>query len=172
MSLSSLATRSKIEAAIGPQAANRISKLMEAEVPQLATRAAVSRGSATAVRQAGQQGVTEATTPGVLGTLVREGPIGGPVGAVRRITQVLTDTTPQADQARRAALMQEIATALTEVRGKNTGKALDAINSAIAGQPLSEAKSRMIANALSTTGALAAFRAGTSAAQQAQEGAQ
>ena len=171
-SLSSRATTAKIEAAIGPEAARRISKLMEAEVPQLATRAAVSRGSATAVRQAGQQGVTEATAPGVLGTLVREGPIGGPVGAVRRITQVLTDTTPQADQARRAALMQEIATSLTEVRGTNVTKALDAINEAIAGQPLSEAKSRMIANALSVTGSLAAFRGGTRAAQQPEEGAQ
>ena len=115
--------------------------------------------------------VTEATAPGVLGTLVREGPIGGPVGAVRRITQVLTDTTPQADQARRAALMQEIATSLTEVRGTNVTKALDAINEAIAGQPLSEAKSRMIANALSVTGSLAAFRGGTRAAQQPEEGA-
>ncbi len=163
-SLSSRATRSKIEAAIGPASANRISGLMEAEVPQLATRAAVSRGSATAVRQAGQEAVTEATTPGVLGTIAR----GEPVGAVRRISQVLTDTTPQADQARRAALMQEIATALTEVRGTNAGKALDAINSAIAGQPLSEAKSRLIARTLSATGALAAFSAGQPAAQQLQ----
>ena len=165
-SLSSRATRSKIEAAIGPQAANRISKLMEAEVPQLATRAAVSRGSATAVRQAGQEAVSEATTPGVLGTIAR----GEPVGAVRRITQVLTDTTPQADQARRAVLMQEIATSLTEVRGTNVTKALDAINEAIAGQPLSEAKSRMIANALAVTGSLAAFQAGTRAAQQPEKG--
>jgi hypothetical protein len=167
-SLSSRATTAKIEAAIGPEAARRISKLMEAEVPQLATRAAVSRGSATAVRQAGQAAVDEVTTPGVLGTLAR----GEPVGAVRRITQVLADTTPQADQARRAALMQEIATSLTEVRGTNVTKALDAINEAIAGQPLSEAKSRMIANALSVTGSLAAFRGGTRAAQQPEEGAQ
>ena len=67
--------------------------------------------------------------------------------------------------------MQEIATSLTEVRGTNVSKALDAINEAIAGQPLSEAKSRMVANALSATGALAAFNIGTKAKADQSEGA-
>ena len=164
-SLSSRATKTKIEAAIGSEASARISKLMEAELPQLSTRAAVNKGTATAVRQAGQDAITEATTPGVLGTLAR----GDAVNSVKRITQVLTDTTPQADQAQRAALMQEIATALTEVRGSNAAKALDSINLAIEGQPLSEAKSKMIARTITASGILGAFSAGKPAAQQLQQ---
>jgi len=148
--LSPEAVRNKLEAAIGPESAKKILDLVAEEMPQLQTRAAVARGSATAVRTAGREAIEEELTPGVLGSVMR----GNPVNAGRRVTQILTDTTPQADNARKMALMTEIAEVLTDVKGPEASNAMAIIQRAMEGQPVSDAQAAAIARALTTIGVL------------------
>lgn len=155
--LSSRKTRGKIEAAIGKPATERITRLMRKELPMLETRGAVARGSQTAYRRAGQEAITEELTPGMVGEAAR----GQPVNAAKRIFQVINDTTPQADAGRRAKVLEEIATALTQKKGRGAEKALTAIHQAMRGQPISNAQSRLIANLVGGSVPLAGYPTAT-----------
>lgn len=135
--------RDKLRVLLGPDEFNRLMPEIDKAVSTQGMRASVATNSKTAVRSAIQGSVDDVTAPGPLGTLAR----GEPVDATKRLTQVLMDTTPEMDALRKEQLWSEIATVLSERRGNRSAQAaLDMINRAIAGQPLSEAEARLIAN--------------------------
>ena len=152
--LSSEANQNKIRAAIGDAATDKIMKLVKEELPQLQTRAAVARGSQTAYREAGRQSIEDTLSPGIMGRAAR----GKPVEAVQTISQALTDTTTQADAGRKAAVLQEVAEALTQTRGESAARLMKIIDDAMAGQPITDAQARQIAVAIVSSGALTSYQ--------------
>lgn len=155
--LSSRANREKVELVLGQSRANALFKQLDEAGAQLATRAAVARNSATASRLAGQQMVNELTAPGALGSLMQ----GEPGQAMRQIVQLFTGQGGEAVNARKQQIYAEIAQALTGMRGQQAQDALQIVERAIAGQPVSSAEAARIARTLTTGGALAAYQTGT-----------
>jgi hypothetical protein len=155
--LSSRANREKVELVLGTARANALFKQLDEAGAQLATRAAVARNSATASRLAGQQMVNEITSPGALGSLMQ----GEPGQAMRQIVQLFTGQGSEAQMARKQAIYGEIAQALTGMRGQQAQDALQIVERAIAGQPVSSAEAARIARTLTTGGAIAAYQSGT-----------
>lgn len=164
--LSSRANREKVETVLGTSRANALFKQLDEAGAQLATRAAVARNSATASRLAGQQMVNEITDPGALGSLMR----GEPGQAMRQIVQLFTGQGGEAQMARKQQIYAEIATALTGMRGQQAQDALQIVERAIAGQPVSSAEAARIARTLTTGGALAAYQTGTQLQRTSQYG--
>lgn len=154
--LSSRANREKVEMVLGPARADALFRQLDEAGTQLATRAAVARNSATASRLAGQQMVNEITSPGALGSLMQ----GEPGQALRQIVQLFTGQGGEAQMARKQAIYGEIAQALTGMRGQQAQDALQIVERAIAGQPISSAEAARIARTLTTGGALAAYQSG------------
>lgn len=155
--MSSRANREKVEMVLGKPRADALMRTIDEAAAQLATRSAVARNSATASRLAGKEAIDAITEPGALSTLLA----GRPVDAGRKLVQLFTGSTAEAQTAQKQAIYAEIATALTKMRGPDAQLALEAVNKAIAGQPVSSAEAARIARALTTGGALAAYQTGT-----------
>lgn len=164
--LSSRANREKVELVLGPARADALFRQLDEAGAQLATRAAVARNSATASRLAGQQMVSELTDPGALGSLMS----GEPGKAMRQIVQLFTGQGGEAVTARKQQLYGEIAQALTGMRGQQAQDALQIVERAIAGQPISSAEAARIARTLTTGGAIAAYQSGNRLPQTSQYG--
>lgn len=156
--LRSRRTQENMETLLGPKDAQRLYRELDQNVVSLELRAAIARNSATARRQAIAGQVEGITAPGALGTLLS----GEPVNATKRIVQAVTGTTPEARALRQMGIYDEIATALTGLRGQQAEQALRLTERAIAGDALTEAQSRIIARALTTPAALASYATFTS----------
>lgn len=155
--MSSRANREKVETILGKPRADALMRTLDEAAAQLGTRSAVARNSATASRLAGKEAIDAITEPGALATLLQ----GQPVEAGRKLVQLFTGRTSEAATAQKQAIYAEIAQALTQMRGPQAQDALQAVNKAIAGQPVSSAEAARIARALTTGGALAAYQTGT-----------
>jgi hypothetical protein len=156
--LRSRAMRDNMEALLGPRDAERLYRELDQNVVSLELRAAIARNSATARRQAISGQVEQITDPGALGALLS----GRPVNAVQRIVQTVTGTSPEARTLRQMGIYDEIATALTGLRGQQAEQALRLVERAMAGDALTETQARVIARALTTPAALAAYATATS----------
>lgn len=155
--LSSRANREKVASAIGDAQARKLFSIIDRETVKLELRAAVANNSATAIRRAGKEAMDTEMAPGVVGRAARA----EPVGAFKEIVQILTNTTPQADLAKRQARYADIAKALTSIRGQDAQDALQAVRKAMQGQPMAEAEARSIANMLTGSLALGGYQTGT-----------
>lgn len=155
--LSSRANREKVSSVLGESQARKLFDVIDRATMKLELRAGVSRNSATAIRTAGREAMDTQLAPGAVGTLAR----GKPVNAGQRIIQTLTNTTPQADLARRQALYAEIAESLTSIRGPEAERAMGLVRQAMRGQPLSEAQARQVANLITAAGAIGGYQTGT-----------
>lgn len=123
------------------------------EIDRIATdfelRAAVAANSRTAVRQAVQGEITEATRAGVLSRIMSD-----PLRAPQLITQALTGTSEAATAARQAGLYEEIVDALTRTRGAaEAERIMRRVGGAIGTEPISQARADYLARQI--TGALA-----------------
>lgn len=155
--MSSRASREKVETILGKPRADALMRTLDEAAAQLATRSAVARNSATASRLAGKEAIDAITEPGAFATLMQ----GQPVEAGRKLVQLFTGRTSEAATAQKQAIYAEIAQALTQMRGPQAQDALQAVNKAIAGQPVSSAEAALIARVVTTGGALAAYQTGT-----------
>lgn len=142
--LTSRANREKVELLLGPRQAAAFFRDFDEAVMALELRAAVAANSRTAVRQGVQADVRMQTEPGTLAMLAQ----GQPVQATRRMVQVMTGQTPEAQALREQGIYQEIAQALTGIRNHNAARAIQAIERAMAGQPMREVEAQMIARLL------------------------
>jgi hypothetical protein len=156
--LRSRSMRENMEVLLGPREADRLYRELDENVVSLELRAAIARNSATARRQAITGQVEAITDPGTLGVLLS----GEPVNAVKRIVQTVTGATPEARALRQMGIYDEIATALTGLRGQQAQQALRLVERAMAGDALTETQARVIARALTTPAALAAYATATS----------
>lgn len=154
--LTSRDAREKLGLLLGSDAP-ALEQAIDRAASSLGLRAAVSQNSKTAVRQAIQGAGQEIVEPGALGTLTR----GQPLDAAGRITQEVFATAPRHDAERIASMWADVARAMTETRGASaSAEALEVINKAIAGQSISDAEARLIANEIATGLLLSADRSG------------
>lgn len=164
--LRSRSMRDKMETLLGPQDAERLYRELDENVVSLELRAAIARNSATARRQAVAGKVEDITSPGALQMLVAEGPEAGPVNAARRLVAVMTGTTREARALRQMGIYDEIAQTLVGLRGQQAQQALRLVERAMAGDALNQTQARVIARALTTPAAMAAYAGGRAEAQQ------
>jgi hypothetical protein len=74
----------------------------------------------------------------------------------------MTGTTSEARALRQMGIYDEIATALTGLRGQQAQQALGLVERAMAGDALTETQARIVARALTTPAALASYEMATS----------
>lgn len=154
--LTSRDAREKLGLLLGGDAP-ALEQAIDRAASSLGLRASVSQNSKTAVRQAIQGAGQDIVEPGVIGTLAR----GQPLDAAGRITQEAFATAPRHDADRMASMWADVARAMTETRGAEaSSEALQVINKAIAGQSISDAEARLIANEIATGLLLSGNRSG------------
>ena len=164
--LSSRAMKFKLTAMLGEDGANRLIKELDENLTSLELRAVIARNSATAQRLATKSAVEDVTSPGALEMLVSEGPEAGPINATKRVVSVITGTTKEARALRQMGIYDEIAEALVGLRGQQAKDALKLVERAMAGDALNQTQARIIAKALTSPAAAAAYGWGTAEAQQ------
>lgn len=153
--LGSRSSKEKLRALLGADEFNRVWPQIEKVISSQEMVAAVATNSKTAVRQNVEGAVSDILEPGVVGTAAR----GKAVNTTERLVQELLNTTPGADAARREKIWAEIAQVLSERRGsKSAQAALQYIEKAISGQPLTEAQARLIAREAGVAGLLSGSR--------------
>lgn len=139
--------------------ASRLFGELEKMADVLVLRAAVARGSATAIRAAGQQQMREEVAPGIFRSVV--GNIGNPFDAARELSRGAVGIDARSIGEREAAYYAEIADALTRIRGPEAQRALVAVKNAMAGQPMKDADAALIGRALSGSAAIGAYQTGS-----------
>lgn len=145
-SLSSRANQTKMKMLLGSGEADKMFAKLDEATTAFELRAALAQNSKTAIRQSIQGGVRQQTAPGTLETLAS----GKPVDAAKRFVQIFTGSTDEAQALREAGIYEEIATALTTVRGRKASAALKAVQRAMNGQSISEQEASFIGTVLAT----------------------
>jgi len=157
--------KSKLRALLGKTDYDRLMPQLDEAISSQNMAASVAGNSRTAIRGAIQGRVDEITEPGVVGRAAR----GQPVDATQSLVQELLATTPGDDVARKEQIWSEIAEVLSQRRGNRSAQAaLKYINDAIAGNPMTEAQARLVANQF----LLGVQSGGTASAQRLQSASQ
>ena len=155
--LRSRSARAKMTTVLGEKEAAQLFDTLDENLTALELRAAIATNSKTAQRQGIKGALDASTAPGAIGTLMR----GEPVNATRRVVQFLTGKTPEMAALRQQGILDEIATALTGIRGEAAKSALASVQSALNGQPVTEAQATLIARVLGSGAAVGGYQTGT-----------
>ena len=149
-------SRDKLRLLLGDQEFGRLWPQIEKVIATQEVVAGVAKNSATARRASINRMADEVMEPGVLGTIARN-PVS--LNSTEKLAQFLTNTTKETDAATRQKIWTEIAQLLSERRGSaSTTAALKYINNALAGQQLTSAQSKFIAELLTTGAAVSGIR--------------
>lgn len=144
--MSSRGNRAKVQAVLGPERTSRLYAELDRAEAALALRAATTRNSATAIREATQRQVADETQPGLVRRTLGEA--GNPLDAGREVTRSAAGTDAASISRRQQAIFAEIADTLVNTRGPDARRALIAVRRAMAGQPLRDADVQLIQNAV------------------------
>jgi hypothetical protein len=158
--MSSDNARAKIRSLMGAEAETLLRQIDEAAQSAI-VRAAVSTNSKTAIRTGIRESVEEMTTPGILGQAMA----GDPINTSKSLIQAITGQTAEYTAIQRQRIFEDIARALTEKKGKTAQAALDYLEQAMRGQPLTAAQNEFLARQVAGT----AMIAGIPAAQELGE---
>jgi hypothetical protein len=158
--LSSRANRSKLRLILGDTKAKDLLDELDRSATALALRAAVARNSDTAIRQSIQGQVAAEATPGLVRRTLGRG--GNPLDAAQTITEEIAGIDPRTMSNAEKAIFDEIATALTRIRGPEAQRALFAVRKALEGQPIKDAEAeiigRLIGGGVAATGGQAGLQ--------------
>ena len=144
--LSSKNARKKIKAMLGAEADALLKQIDEA-AQSASVRAALAVNSKTAQRTAIRESVEQVTQPGVFGTAMR----GEPLMTSQKLIQAVSGQTDEFTEAQKQRIFEEISRALTQRRGRSAQEALRLINSAMEGQPLTDAQNQFLAQQIALT---------------------
>lgn len=136
--------REKLETIVGPGPAANFIRQLDEEIAAVELRAAVNPNSATFRRGDILQTIRGQTQPGIVQSLLRD----GPVRATQNLTRALSGMTDEALMARDQGILDEIATILTQTRGRDAQEALRIVQRSIAGQEMNENQARIVARIL------------------------
>jgi hypothetical protein len=156
-STSSPAAREKISMLLPPQQAQALIDRLDETMMSLELRAAIARNSATAQRTAAQGRFNAQMDPGVVDLLKA----GRGLKAYERLVQEISGETPAAVALRNAGVHDQIAYALTNIRGQDARDALALINQTRQGRELTQRQQQFVARVLSRPAAVGAFTAST-----------
>jgi hypothetical protein len=155
--MSSSNARAKIRALMGAEA-DALLKQVDEAAQSAVVRTAMATNSKTAIRGNIKQTVEELTTPGVLGQAMA----GEPINSSKALIQAITGQTKEFTAQQRQRIFEDISRALTEKRGQTAVAALDYLEQAMRGQPLTAAQNEFLARQIAGT----AMIAGIPAAQE------
>lgn len=155
--MSSSNARAKIRALMGAEA-DALLKQVDEAAQSAVVRTAMATNSKTAIRGSIKQTVQEMTTPGVLGQAMA----GEPINSSKALIQAITGQTEEFTAQQRQRIFEDIAKALTEKRGNTALAALDYLEQAMRGQPLTAAQNEFLARQIAGTTIIA----GVPAAQE------
>lgn len=158
--LSSDNARKKIKTMLGAEADALLKQIDEA-AQSASVRAALSVNSKTAQRQSIRKSVEDVTQPGVIGSAMR----GEPLLTSQRLIQAVSGQTDEFTEAQKQRIFEEISRALTERKGRSAQEALRLINTAMQGQPLTDAQNQFLAQQI----ALSLYGGTTPAAAQSAQ---
>lgn len=147
--MSSRANKEKLGLILGDVRTDRLLNELDRSAAALELRAAVAGNSKTAIRGAIHGQVSAEAAPGVVRQTAGE--LGSPMEAARPVTRMIAGTDAQSISAREKAIFDEIAGALTRIRGPQAGAALAAVRRALAGQPLKDAEAALIGRLVGTS---------------------
>lgn len=140
--LSSRANKEKLGLVLGDVRAKRLLDELDRSAAALELRAAVAANSKTAIRGAIQGQVSAEAAPSVVRQTAGE--LGSPMEAARPLTRMVAGTDAQSVSAREKAIFDEIAAALTNIRGPEAERAMAAVQRAMKGQPIKDAEAALI----------------------------
>lgn len=149
--LSSRANRDKIRLVLGDSKADQLLNEMDRMATALSLRAAVAENSKTAIRSAVRDEVSSLASPGAARQVL--GNAGNPLDATRDITRYLAGTDKATITEAERRIFEQIAGALTSIRGEDARRALSAVRRAMAGQPLRDVEADLIGRVLGVSGA-------------------
>ena len=155
--LSSRANKTKLATLLGQKEADNLLKEIDQAATAFEVQAAMHQNSKTAIRQSVQGSVRETASPGAIRTLMQ----GEPINATKRFVQILTGSTPEAQQAVESGIYTEIAKALTGIKGDQAKMALSRLQWATAKQSLTDAQAHAVARSITSALAAGGYRAGT-----------
>lgn len=135
--------KAKVRALLGKDA-DAILAQIDKVSQTMTVRSALATNSKTASRLATQKSVDEIIAPGMLGNALA----GEPINTSKALIQAVTGQTKAFTEKRKQQIYSDIATALTQKRGKEAAQALRYIESAIKGQTLTEAQNNFVAKQL------------------------
>lgn len=153
--MSSDNARAKIRALMGKEADALLKQIDEA-AQSAVVRTAVSTNSKTAIRGSVQKSVEEMTAPGILGQAMA----GDPINTSKALIQAVTGQTAEYTTAQKQRIFEDIARALTEKKGRSAQAALDYLDQAMKGQPLTAAQNEFLARQIAGTAVAAGIPAG------------
>jgi len=134
----------KLETIVGPGPARDFIRQLDEEIAAVELRAAVNPNSATFRRTDIMQTIRGETQPGIVQSLLRDGPVRG----FQNLARALSATTDEAMMARDRGILDEIAGILTQARGRDAQEALRIVQRSIGGQEMNENRARFVARVL------------------------
>jgi len=152
--MSSSNARAKIRALMGAEADALLKQIDEA-AQSAVVRTAMATNSKTAIRGNIKETVSELTTPGAVGQLMA----GDPINTSKAMIQAITGQTAEYTAAQRQRIFEDIARALTEKRGQSAVAALNYLDQAMKGQPLTAAQNEFLARQIAGTSIIAGIPA-------------
>lgn len=155
--MSSDNARAKIRALMGAEADTLLRQIDEA-AQSAVVRTAMATNSKTAIRGSIRETVEEMTAPGILGQAMA----GDPINTSKLLIQSITGQTQEFTAQQRQRVFEDIARALTEKKGQTALTALNYLEQAMRGQPLTAAQNEFLARQIAGTGIIA----GVPAAQE------
>lgn len=163
--LTSRNNKSKITALLGQAEADDFYKIVDEQATTVRLQSAVAKNSATALRTKVGEAFKEA---GGENTLIGQIARGKIPNAFEVTVQALTGKTAAADLARNMGLADDIASLLTRVQGQQAKDALTLINKVKQGMALTTDQAKIVAKAITSPAAMAAYTAITSGMRQSQ----
>jgi len=145
--MSSANARAKIKALMGKEA-DALLKQIDQAAQSAQVRAAMAVNSKTAIRGSIKADVTALTEPGIIGSAMQ----GEPVNTSKALIQAVTGQTKEYTVAQQQKIFADIAKALTEKKGKSALAALNYIEQAMKGQPLTAAQNEFVAQQIAASG--------------------
>lgn len=155
--MSSAANRTKAALIIGDARAKVLFRMLDEAAAAFETRAAVAVNSQTASRLAGQVAFDAETAPGLATRAMR----GELVQAGKQTAQAVTGTSDAALNALKQGHWDQVARALTEIRGPDAARALILVQRAMAGQPMKSGQAQFVGRLLAGATALGGYQSGT-----------
>lgn len=145
--MSSANARAKIKALMGKEA-DALLKQIDQAAQSAQVRAAMAVNSKTAIRGNIKADVTALTEPGIIGSAMQ----GEPVNTSKALIQAVTGQTKEYTVAQQQKIFANIAKALTEKKGKSALAALNYLESAMKGQPMTAAQNEFVAQQIAASG--------------------
>jgi hypothetical protein len=155
--MSSPAVRQKVSAILGDKRAAVVFRALDEGAAAFEARAAVATNSKTAPRLAGEAAMNVATQPGIATRAMR----GEVMQAAKQTAQGLAGVGDEALLALKQGQWDQVAQALTSIRGPAAAKALTMVRAAMAGQPMKSGQAAFIGRILSGGLALGGYQSGT-----------